>query len=205
MPDHEEHNHRDTELDPKLLNTPYKVHTNWHIITGAPSCGKTTLINLLAQQGYQVVPEGARIYLEQEVAKGRSMDDIRSNEHDLQRCIMEMHAEIERGLAADAFMFLDRAVPDCLPWHRIFGVDPNSMLLECFKRRYASVFILDQLPVELDGYRYEGASGDYFDMWHTRDYAALGYTLVRVPVVPPEDRVAFVLNSLLQRGLLDTI
>ena len=36
---------RITELDPDLLSTPFDVQTNWHVITGAACCGKTTLID----------------------------------------------------------------------------------------------------------------------------------------------------------------
>jgi predicted AAA+ superfamily ATPase len=59
MPDSSQHDFRTTELDPDLLSTPFGVQTNWHVITGAPSCGKTTLINLLADKGLQTVPESA--------------------------------------------------------------------------------------------------------------------------------------------------
>jgi hypothetical protein len=45
-------NFRTTELEPALLSTPFGVQTNWHVITGAPSCGKTTLIDLLANEGF---------------------------------------------------------------------------------------------------------------------------------------------------------
>jgi ABC-type taurine transport system ATPase subunit len=55
-----------TELDPDLLSAPFGVQTNWHVITGAASCGKTTLIDLLADQGFQTVPETARLYIERE-------------------------------------------------------------------------------------------------------------------------------------------
>ncbi|MFC1879334.1 AAA family ATPase [Chloroflexota bacterium] len=40
-----------SELAPDLLITQFGVQTNWHVITGAPCCGKTTLIDLLAEKG----------------------------------------------------------------------------------------------------------------------------------------------------------
>ena len=67
-----QHDFRATELDPALLSTPFEVQTNWHVITGAASCGKTTLIDLLADKEFQTVPETARLYIEREMAKGRS-------------------------------------------------------------------------------------------------------------------------------------
>jgi hypothetical protein len=49
-----------TELNPDLLPAPFGVQTNWHVITGAQSSGKTTLIDQLADEGFRTVPEVAR-------------------------------------------------------------------------------------------------------------------------------------------------
>ncbi len=197
MPENSQRDFRTTKLDPDLLATPFGVQTNWHVITGAPSCGKTTLINLLAGKGFQTVPEGARLYMEREVARGRSLDQIHANAVALQRGIKDMQLEIERGLRANDFAFLDRAVPDTLAWYRVFGLDPNEFLRECFHHRYASVFILDQLPLQLNSFRFEDIDNTgLFDELHAQDYSALGYRIIRVPVLPPEERLAFVLERI---------
>jgi len=73
----------------------------------------------------------------------------------------------------------------------------------CFHHRYASVFILDRLPLQLDGARIEDdAYTVLLDEWLVRDYSALGYRVVRVPVLPPQERLAFVLEKLSEQGLL---
>lgn len=59
-----------TELDPHLLSIPIGVRTNWHVITGAPCSGKTTLIDLLTDKGFRTVPETARQCFENELARG---------------------------------------------------------------------------------------------------------------------------------------
>jgi len=203
MPDESHFDFRATELDADLLATPFRVQTNWHVITGPPSCGKTTIINLLSDKGFRTTPEGARQYLEREVAKGQTLDEIRSDEIVLQRGIKEMQLEIEHGLQSDELIFLDRAIPDSLAWYRVFGLNPNEFLLECFHYRYASILMLDPLSVKLDGFRYkddllQSFTGD----WHTRDYRALGYRIMRVPVLPPEERLAFILQVLSEQGFL---
>jgi len=203
MPDSSQHDFRTTELDPDLLSTPFGVQTNWHVITGAPSCGKTTLINLLADKGFQTVPESARQYMEREIARGRTIDEIRENGAALQRGIEDMQLSIEGGLRAIDVAFLDGAVPGSLAWYRVFGLNPNEILLECFHHRYASVFILDRLPLQLNGLRFvDDAYTGFLDEWHTRDYSALGYSVVRVPVLAPEERLAFVLERLSEQGLI---
>ena len=124
-----QHNFRTMELDADLLSTPFGVQTNWHVITGAPSCGKTTLINLLADKGFQTVPEGAREYMEGEIARGRTIDEIHANGVDLQRRIEDMQVRIEGELSAVDVAFLDGAVPGSLAWYRVLGLNPNENLL----------------------------------------------------------------------------
>ena len=76
---HRQRNFRLTELDPELLSTPFGVQTNWHVITGAPCCGKTTLIDQLANQGFQTVPEGARRYIERDGLGANEPSDPRES------------------------------------------------------------------------------------------------------------------------------
>jgi len=198
-----QHNYRTTELNPDYLSTPFGVQTNWHVITGAPCCGKTTLINLLANQGFQTVPETARLYIAREMAKGRTMDEMRANWVALQRGMVNMQLSVEDGLRAVDVAFLDRAVPDSLAFHRAYGLNPNDFLQECFHHRYASVFILDPLPFQGDGARDDDADQvGFLDAWLTRDYSALGYQVVRVPLLLPQERLVFVLERLSEKGLI---
>ena len=198
-----QHNFSTTELDPDLLSTPFRLQTNWHVITGAPSCGKTTLINLLADKGFQTVPESARQFMEREIARGRTINEIHANGAALQRDIEDMQLGVERRLRASDVIFLDGAVPGSLAWYRVFGLNPNDVLPGCFHHRYASIFILDRLPLQQDGLRFDDhAYNNFLDEWHTRDYLALGYNIVRVPVLAPEERLAFVLEELFKRGLM---
>jgi len=187
-----------TELDTDLLSTPFEVQTNWHVITGAPCSGKSTLIDQLANQGFQTVPETARLYIEREMAKGQTGHPIRSNAAALQSSIKDLQINIEGGLPVNEFLFLDGAVPGSMTWYRVYGLNPNEILLDCFHRRYASVFMLDQLPFQSDNQRVEEMAtiADFLDKWHTRDYSALGYSVWRVPLLPPEERLVFILKSI---------
>jgi predicted ATPase len=202
MPDRSQHDFRTTELDPDLLSTPFGVQTNWHVITGAPCSGKSTLIDQLADREFQTVTEAGRQCIEREMAKGRTIDEIRENMAAIQIATKDMQLEIEHGLRANDVLFLDGAVPGSLAWYRAYGLNPNEILLECFHHRYASVFILDPLPFQEDGARNEDAPivGD-LDEWLTRDYCTLGYNVVRVPVLSLQERLAFVLERLTEQGL----
>ncbi len=195
--------YRTIELDPDLLSTPFRVQTNWHVITGASSSGKTTLIDQLADIGFQTVPEVGRQYFERELAKGRTIDEIREDRATLTCHVYDMWVKLESGLRATKFTFLDRGLPDSLAFYRFAGMNPNEILSDCFQYRYASVFMLNRLPYQQDGVRGgDDESAAYFDLWMARDYSALGYDIVRVPVLSPEERLEFVLENLSEQGLI---
>ena len=193
---------RDTKLDPDVLSTHFRVQTNWHVITGASCSGKTTLIEQLASEGFKTVPEAGRRYFESELAKGRTINKIRENRTSYTCQVYEMMLKSERELHATDVAFLDRALPDGLAFFRIAGLNPNNILPDCFQNRYASVFILNRLPYQRDGVRIaDDTTAAYLDSWMSRDYRALGYHVIRVPVLPPEQRLAFVLERISGNGL----
>lgn len=203
MPDRPQPDFRAAALDPHVLSTPCGVQTSWHVITGAISSGITTLIEQLAGRGFRTVPEAARHYIEQEMAKGRTIDEIRQNPTALQRSINDLWLSYEHRLRPNELLFLDRALPDALAFCRVNGLDPNEILADCLCYRYASVFILERLPVHRDGVRYhDEVTADLIDQWLMRDYTALGYQVVRVPVLPVEERLAFILEQLCEQGLV---
>ena len=202
MLDSPQHGFRTTELDPDLLSTPFRVQTNWHVITGAACSGKTTLIDLLADKGFQTVPEIARQYIDREMARGRTLDEI-FEDVATEPAIEDMQLRIEHGLRAIDVVFLDRALPDPLTFRRLAGLNPNELLADCFHHRYASIFVLDRLPFQQNGARIEDdANAGLLDEWLARDYSALGYCIVRVPALSIKDRLAFILERLSERGLI---
>jgi predicted ATPase len=202
MLDSPQHDFLTTELDPDLLSTPFGVQTNWHVITGAACSGKTTLIDLLTDKGFQTAPEIARQYIDREMARGRTIDEI-FEDVATEPGIEDMQLRIEHGLRAIDVAFLDRALPDSLTFRRLVGLNPNEILAECFHHRYASIFVLDRLPFQQNGARIEDdAIAGLLDEWLARDYSALGYSVVRVPVLSPQERLAFVLERLSEQGLI---
>ena len=137
------------------------------------------------------------------MAKGRTIDEVRENPTALTRGLIDVMLEVELGLPTNNVRFFDRAFPDALAFCRVYGLNPNEFLTECFRHRYASVFVLDPLPIQPDGFRPEDeAVAAFLDEWIVRDYSSLGYQVVRVPVLAPEERLAFVLERLSEQGLI---
>ena len=192
--------YRTTPLDPDKLLIPFEIQTSWHVITGVPCSGKTTVIDMLAEQGYKTVAEGARAIFEEEFAKGRTLKEITKDAIALQNKIFEVQLELERNVNAGVVTFLDRALPDSLSFHRVFGLNPNELLSECLRYHYASVFILERLPQSREATLgpEDAVTADFLDEWLVRDYSALGYNVVRVPVLTPLERLEFVLDSVKQ-------
>lgn len=197
MSDQTRHRFITAELDTGLLSGMIRTQTNWYVITGAPCCGKTTLIDRLAARGYETVPEPGRQYIQQELARGRSIEQIRSDASVFQRQLLIFNLEIERNLPPRRLLFLDRALPDFITFHRANGMDPNEVMPICIKNQYASVFILDRFPVQLDEARIEDEqTSDFVDQWLERDYRTLGYRVARVPILPVDERVEYILARL---------
>ena len=193
---------RETALSEDLLSTPFRTRTKWCVITGASCSGKTTLIEMLAANGFRTVPEVGRKYFERELAKGRLIEEIRADPAAFTPKIYELMLAHERGLRASEITFLDRALPDGFAFYRIAGLNPNQILPDCFQHRYACVFLLKRLPYLRDGVRVaDDETAAYLESWIDRDYRALGYEVIRVPVLSPEERLAFVLRKLSAHGL----
>lgn len=172
--------------------------TNWYVITGGPSSGKTTTVNLLRLRGYKTTIEHARHYLDTQRVLGRSVEEVRSKQNEFQLGVLEMQIEQEAALSPDEVVFLDRAIPDALAYYRLLNLEPHRKLLDALaKVSYKKIFILDTLPLVHDYARTEDEAGQKRIHALLIDvYKALLFPVVSVPVLPPEARVDFILANL---------
>ncbi len=159
------------------------------------------MIELVAEKGYQIVPESARIFFEQEMEKGRALADIRKDEGSLQREIAAMQWKFEHTCDPNRATFLDRALPDSLTFYRVSGLNPNEILPKCYFHRYSAVFLLDRLPLHRDQTLgpEDDETSEFLNEWLLRDYRALGYHVIKVPVLPPPERLAFILQRISEK------
>ena len=171
--------------------------TQWNVVTGAPSSGKTAVIEELLRRGYPVVPEVARALIDRELARGKTLHRIKSDIQGFERTILMEKVRIEAGLPADRTVFLDRAVPDSIAYYRIEGLDPAEAEAEAGRWRYRRVFLFERLSFEADGVRSENdRKAQLLEELLTDVYQRLGYPVIRVPVLPVRERADWILKRI---------
>ena len=172
--------------------------TNWYVITGGPSSGKTTTVNLLKDRGYITTIEHARHYLDTQRLKGRTVEEVRKNQSEFQLGVLDMQIEQESEISPVVLVFLDRAIPDALAYYRFLNLSVDEKLTQALRTvSYKKVFILDCLPLVKDYARNEDdvAQKKIHELL-TEVYESLPFPVIHVPVLPPDERVDFILKNI---------
>lgn len=174
------------------------IQTNWCVITGAPSSGKTTLIHHLSQMGYRTAPEVARNYIRHLLIHNHStLSEIKNNTLDLQRKILTIMLERERQLPAKDPIFFDRGIPDSAAYFRYHHLDDQHVINACRHQRYKRIFYCHGLPVVRDAVRDEDdlAAKRIGELIYDV-YIELGYKLIELPAVSVEERMKIILSQM---------
>lgn len=176
---------------------------NWYVITGGPSAGKTTLIEYLEEKGLHVEHETARIYLDQEIAKGRTVEEIRQNEEEFQRVVYQLKLDRERETPGDKLVFFDRGMPDTYAYNKLHNFPiSEDMEKEVFGTKYKKVFILEPLKFEQDYARTESdEEAKKLFILLKEAYERNGDDVEVVPVLPKAERAEYVLEILCNDGI----
>jgi len=179
-------------------NANEKRNTNWYVITGGPSSGKTTTVTLLRERGYHTTIENARHYIDIQRQQGKTLDEIRTNQANFQLAVLKLQIKQEQSLPADELVFLDRAIPDALAYYKFLNLTPDPLLLDALKTSsYKKVFVLHRLPFVKDYARTEDEDAQKaIHLLLIEVYRSLNFPLIQVPDMPPEDRVDFILDNL---------
>jgi len=179
------------------INKPTR-QTNWYVITGGPSSGKTTTVNVLKERGYITTFEHARHYLDTQRLKGRTIEETRKNQREFQLGVLDMQIEQENEIAENVQAFLDRAIPDALAYYRFLNLSVDEKLAKAMETvSYKKIFILDPLPLKNDYARNEDEQAQKkIHELITEVYESLPFPVVHVPVLPLEQRVDFILENL---------
>lgn len=173
------------------------IETNWHVITGTLSSGKTSVINYLSSLGYFVVPEAARLLIDNEMKKGKTIEEVRSDEVLFQKRILQMKIDFEEKIPINQLTFFDRGIPDSIAYYQRCSLDISSIINASREREYKGIFLLEMLPIEKDYVRIEDEKTaiDLQKLLYL-SYRDLGYEIVKVPVKPVKERAQFILDRI---------
>ncbi|MDY6987866.1 MAG: AAA family ATPase [Thermodesulfobacteriota bacterium] len=171
--------------------------TNWCVISGAPSSGKTTLVEELERRGYRVIHEVARAIIETGREQGRTLEEIRSDKESFQNLVLNTKIAIESELPKDEVIFFDRAIPDSIAYFDVAGLNAKEAVAKSPRNRYKKIFLLDRLPYLKDGARTEDRqAAAILDQRLEASYSALGYEVIRIGVMPVKERLRRVIEEL---------
>lgn len=173
------------------------IETNWYVLTGGPCSGKSTTLEYLSSRGYLVVPEMARVVIDEEISLGQTIEQIRADEFGFQVKILDRKIQLERELLVERVTLFDRGIPDTIAYYRKLNMRIPSILLSPPERRYKLVFFMEQLPFINDYGRVENEEDALkLSAMLYAAYIECGYDLVSIPVMSIEDRAQFILNRL---------
>ena len=181
----------------KLKEHQRMSETSWYVVTGAPSSGKTALVQELEKLGYRVIHEVARGYIEREMEQGRTLEEIRADKRSFEKWILHAKIAIEAELPKNHLIIFDRAIPDSIAYFDVAGLDAKEAIEKSPRNRYKGVFLLDRLPYEVDHVRVEDDEvAVRLDRSLEQSYRMLGYEVTRIGVMHIGKRVKVIVDQI---------
>ncbi|HUD94523.1 AAA family ATPase [Sphingobium sp.] len=177
---------------------------SFHILTGGPGSGKTSLAEALASRGLTVMQEAGRAIIRSQMAIGGNALPWADRAAFAEAMLHWELRSYEEAQRAQGPVLFDRGMPDLIGYLTLCGLPiPAHMRRACDLRRYhPTIFLAPHWP---DIYRRDAErrqSGEEAEatcavMRHC--YQELGYRVVELPLVPVAERALFVLANIQRR------
>ena len=174
------------------------IKNNWYVITGAPCSGKSTILFLLKNKGYYVVEEAARVYIDQEMAKGRTLEEIRKNEYAFQKKVLQIKINNEKKLSKDKLIIFERGIPDSIAYFKLCGVNKNYYFEEIIKKcSYRKIFLFELLDYQIDYARTEDKErANHLEKLLEESYQYINAPVIKIPKMSIEKRLEIILSHI---------
>jgi predicted ATPase len=166
-----------------MIDTFQPSSTNWVVFTGAPSSGKTTILELLKQHGYPVVYEVARSYLDEGQKQGLTTKEMRKSEVLFQDEVLRRKIEVEDNLNPTSIILLDRALLDSVAYYEVLGLVGKISDNLFTKHKYSKILFFNRLPLVYDGKRTETEEeASEISRVLLKTYRRFGYHPIPIPL-----------------------
>jgi predicted ATPase len=169
------------------------------IITGGPGTGKSTLINILEQRGFNCKKEVARAVIQEQLKLETNLvpwQDLSG----FSRIVFDKQIQQYKSAEKNTLNFYDRGMVDVTAYLKYQDIDVSSYLKEAENYPYyPTVFIT---PPWKEIYAVDNERVEPFEMMvsiHTNLtelYKGLGYNVLEVPKTESHKRIDFILNTL---------
>lgn len=172
---------------------------NKFVITGPPSSGKTTILNILQQRGAKVLSDTSREILIKKDEYG--VDDISSVA--FSDLIFKRQLDKESSLDENEICFLDMSLVECIVYRKLKRQSLDILLELEMGQRYDEVFLFEPLPFEYDGFRDKNDEMQINEIYSLmkKTYFELGYTVQIIPRLSVEQRLQMIILHLKNKGV----
>lgn len=171
---------------------------NWHVITGAPSSGKSTLIKALAGRGFTIFEEMGRKIIDREMATGKTLEEVNVDSPEFEEEWVKGQYQEETRLKKTDLIFFDRGIIDTLSYFDYYGWPLTPKIKRWTdKSSYKKVFLLELLEYQKDYYRIESArTARQLQKSFKKVYQERGYEVIIIPQDTVENRLSRILASI---------
>lgn len=183
--------------DHKFRNT----HERFHVVTGGPGSGKTSLLEALRSRGYTCSVEAGRGIIQDQVSIAGPALPWHDRSLFAELMLSWEMRSYRIGQETAAPVFFDRGVPDVLGYLRLIGIPvPDHIRNAAQEFRYNSTVFITPPWREIFSQDRERKQ-DFNEAIRTYEvmvatYTELEYRLVEIPRVPVEARANFIVEHL---------
>lgn len=184
-----------------------KIQTNWIVLTGATSSGKSTIAALLDRFGYPAPIEVARKYIYELQTKMTPEElSLFVQSYEFQYEIAQRGLRFQEELDPKDLVVIDCGLMGSFVYFQLRGHGVNFIQKgdniplqdHLDQYRYRGVFLFDMLPCDSDPCRFSTTEILRIEAQTliTEVNEKQGYTAIRVPVAPIHERLQYVLGKI---------
>lgn len=184
-----------------LMADAYMFNAHYVVFTGGPGAGKTTVLNLLKQEGMNVIEESGRKIIKAQLETGGHALPWKDRQRYSQLMADDSSEAYKNASACLGVTLFDCGIPDTLGYCNLEGIPvSHSLIHACHEFRYNETVFLFPFWNEIysnDAERKQDRkTAEATTAMMENVYSSLGYRIVKVPLFPPQARAAWIKESI---------